>query len=175
MRHKSINHVVHEWIVPYLQNNQIIIDATCGHGFDTKFLSDQNVHIFAFDIQIEAIEYTKELLKEYDHVTFIHDSHVHLDRYLTYCEGIVFNCGYLPRSDKKVITRPESTLEAMNKALNLLPKDGWMCVTFYQGHDGGAEEMKLGIQWMRDHLNIVHEYTYENVNNPPVALFGLKK
>jgi hypothetical protein len=39
MRHKSINHVVHEWIVPYLhKDNQTIVDATCGHGFDTKFL-----------------------------------------------------------------------------------------------------------------------------------------
>ena len=175
MRHKNINHVVHEWIIPYLKDNQTIVDATCGHGFDTKFLSEQGVNVIAFDIQIEAIEYSKNLLKGYDNITFIHDSHIHLERYIEHCDGIIFNCGYLPHSDKKVITMPQSTLEAMSKAYSLLSDDGWMCVTFYQGHDGGAQEMKLGSAWMREHLNIIHEYTYENVNNPPLALFGTKK
>ena len=46
-------------------NNTIGVDATCGRGKDTLFLANIFKEVYAFDIQDEAIESTKELLKEY--------------------------------------------------------------------------------------------------------------
>lgn len=49
-------------IKQHIQDDSIVIDATCGNGHDTLFLAEQvpNGKVFGFDIQKEAIEHTKE-------------------------------------------------------------------------------------------------------------------
>ena len=48
-------------IKQHIQEDSIVIDATCGNGHDTLFLAEQvpNGKVFGFDIQ-KAIEHTKE-------------------------------------------------------------------------------------------------------------------
>ena len=53
---------------------------------------------------------------------------------------VVFNLGYLPGADKSVTTLTSSTLDAVQSALELLAKDGLVCITMYSGHQQGAEE-----------------------------------
>ncbi|MDU6962420.1 MAG: methyltransferase domain-containing protein, partial [Staphylococcus sp.] len=61
----------------HIQDDSIVIDATCGNGNDTLFLAEQvpNGKVFGFDIQKEAIEHTKEKIASFKHVTLIHDGH----------------------------------------------------------------------------------------------------
>ena len=43
--------------------------------------------------------------------------------------------GYLPGSDKRIQTEPESTLSALRAASELLKPDGLLLVVAYRGHD----------------------------------------
>ena len=53
-----------------------VIDATCGNGHDTAFLSQlvNQGHVYSFDIQKEALENAQEKYT-LDNVTYIHDGH----------------------------------------------------------------------------------------------------
>ena len=175
MRNKNINHVVHDWLNDLIQPNDIIVDATCGQGYDTLFCLHKGAHVIGFDIQKEAIFKTKQKCVDYPNLQLINDSHAHLNQYITHFNGIVFNLGYLPNSDKSIITTATSTIQAFESALECLPKQGWMCVSFYRGHVGGEEEAQRGIQWMQDHLHILKTYTYEGVNRAPIAMLGIKR
>ena len=174
MRHKNINHVVHERLREVIRPSDIIVDATCGQGFDTLFCLEQQAQVIGFDVQHEALEKTQLRCQDFTALTLIHDSHEHVRKYIDSFQGIIFNLGYLPSSDKSIITTSHSTLKAFEAAFSCLPVHGWICVTFYQGHEGGEEETHLGIEWMRKHLTIIHEYTYEGINKAPIALFGQK-
>ena len=96
-----------------------VIDATAGNGHDTLFLARLAPagRVYAFDIQAAAIEQTRQRLARHAlawptepaaPVTLIHDSHARLDRHLPADEAVcaaIFNLGYLPGSDKSVITQ----------------------------------------------------------------------
>ena len=55
----------------------ICVDATMGNGHDTHFLSSLCHHVYAFDIQEQALKETEKLLSlnQVKNVTLIHDSH----------------------------------------------------------------------------------------------------
>lgn len=55
------------------------------------------------------------------------------------CAGL-FNLGFLPGSDKRIITRPQTTLRALGGALDLLAPHGVLALRLYTGHAGGREE-----------------------------------
>jgi hypothetical protein len=61
--------------------------------------------------------------------------------------GIMFNLGYLPGSDKSVITLTETTLRALSVALDLLAPRGLLTLAVYPGHEGGAQEQQAITQW----------------------------
>ena len=54
----AVHHIVEEHIKPY----HICVDATCGNGHDTLFLAKQSNHVYAFDIQKQAIQSTKDMI-----------------------------------------------------------------------------------------------------------------
>lgn len=76
------------------QKGDIVIDATMGNEYDTRYLADlvgRDGQVFAFDVQKEAIEQTSKRLGEhYPNVHLIHDGHEQLaehlpaDAYTTY-------------------------------------------------------------------------------------------
>jgi len=174
MRNRNVSYVVHDWLQEIIKPSDIIVDATCGQGFDTLFCLKLGAIVTAFDIQKQAIQWTQERVGNHEHVTLIQDSHAHLDQYIQFCNGIIFNLGYLPNSNKRIITTPQSTLIAFEKAYECLPVGGWMCVTFYQGHAGGDKETRLGIEWMKAKLQILNEYTYPDIQNAPIAILAKK-
>ncbi|MBP2118994.1 SAM-dependent methyltransferase [Cohnella lubricantis] len=63
--------------------------------------------------------------------------------------AVMFNLGYLPAegSDRDVMTRPETTLGAMNAALGLLAPRGVLTAVVYPGHDGGDLEAAAVGEW----------------------------
>ena len=59
---------------------------------------------------------------------------------MTEAKAGIFNLGYLPSADKSVITRPQTTIEALEKLCHLLVKGGRIAIMIYYGHEGGDLE-----------------------------------
>lgn len=163
---------------------ETVVDATAGNGNDTQFLAEQvgsTGHVFAFDIQQQALDATHKRLNELnERVSLILDSHANVDDYVkTSIGGAMFNLGYLPYSDDlSVITKAESTITAVHKLLGLLKKDGIITISVYDGHEGGPQERDALIQYVQKlHQADVHVVKYEllNLRNNPPFLIAIEK
>lgn len=176
MRHRNINEVNKDWLKQAITSDSVIVDATAGNGHDTLFCAGIAKHVYAFDIQKEAIENAKIRTSDFSNITYVLDSHATLNQYIhTPIDGIIFNLGYLPTSDKSTITQAESTLTACNQALELLSDRGFMLITCYLGHPGGASEAAAVKQWIDTHFFAYQSYTYENVSLAPISYFIEKR
>ena len=185
---KNAQQFSHEMILSANLENGLFIDATAGNGHDTLFLAqhiDSTSKILSFDIQETAILQTRQLLQNNDleeKVTCILDSHAQLLNYLDKKDFIrlaIFNLGYLPGSDKKIITTPSSTLEAILILLDRLEKKGKIIIVSYYGHEGGVEE-KNSVEGLISALPqkdwSVLKYQFINqINCPPICYVIEKK
>src|SRR4051794_38219274 len=102
-----------------------VIDATAGNGHDTYFLADlvkPTGHVYSFDIQQSAINATRERLGNLNQqVTLIQSGHEQVKNFVSdEIAAAVFNLGYLPGSDHNIITRPDTTIQAIDGCLDLL-------------------------------------------------------
>lgn len=127
------------------------IDATVGNGGDTLFLAElasaAGGRVFGFDVQAAALERTRARLAERSlSAELFLAGHEKMAEFLPPALAgkfacAFFNLGWLPRSDKSTITRPDTTLAALESALGLLDKSrGLLSVLCYRGHDGGEAE-----------------------------------
>lgn len=126
----------------HLRPHDYAIDATCGNGNDTLFLA-QLCHVIGLDIQPQAIQNTEELLAKHGKKAVLHRlSHALIDQIpLPHPPRlIVYNLGYLPRGDKSLTTLTQTTLESVQKSVELLADDGALSITCYPGHDEGLKE-----------------------------------
>ncbi len=136
----------------FVRDGDTAVDATCGNGHDTLLLAGlvgDHGHVWGFDIQQQAINETGRRLAELsDRVTLLQTGHEELARHVTGpVQVVLFNLGYCPGGDRSIITRPETTVSALEQALNLLAPGGTVMVTVYPGHDGGALEQAGVENW----------------------------
>jgi len=185
---KNAQQFSHEMILSENLENGLFIDATAGNGHDTLFLAqhiDSTSKILSFDIQEIAILQTRQLLQKYDltpKVTCILDSHENISNYLEQDELVrlaIFNLGYLPGSDKKIITTPSSTIKAIKILLERLENNGKIIIVSYYGHNGGLEE-KNSVESLLSNLSqkewSVLKYQFINqINCPPICYVLEKK
>ncbi|MTI70228.1 MAG: methyltransferase domain-containing protein [Firmicutes bacterium] len=163
----------------------VVLDATVGNGNDTLFLAKlvgEKGKVYGFDIQRQAINSTKEILIEnnvFDRVKLIEDSHANIDIYVK--EGldlIIFNLGYLPGGNHNIITKPKSTLAAIEKGLNKLNDNGILLIVGYPGHKGGNKEIIAVKDYLKGlnqkHFTVIRTDFINQVNNPPI-LFAIEK
>ncbi len=135
-----------------LNPDDFVIDATCGNGHDTAFLSTllPNGGIYSFDIQEEALEKAKLLLGPAStRVSFFLLSHAEWEK-LTFPKAprlIVYNLGYLPGGNKELTTRTQTTLKSLYDALFLLSEDGALSIMCYPGHEEGRIEEEAIRKW----------------------------
>nr|WP_288294597.1 class I SAM-dependent methyltransferase [uncultured Granulicatella sp.] len=185
---KNAQQFSHEMILSVNLEDGIFIDATAGNGHDTLFLAqyiDSTSKILSFDIQETAILQTRQLLQKYDlapKVTCILDSHANISNYLELDERVrlaIFNLGYLPGSDKKIITIPSSTQGAIQILLERLEKNGKIIIVSYYGHEGGLEEKDVVeelISALPQNEWSVLKYQFINqINCPPICYVIEKK
>ncbi|AEP01602.1 class I SAM-dependent methyltransferase [Weizmannia coagulans] len=165
------------------------IDATAGNGHDTVFLAKrvgEGGKVFAFDIQPEAVRRTKERLEKEGLVTraeLFCTGHEHASECIPAAlhgkiSGAVFNLGYLPDSDKTVITRPESTIAALEQIFSMLETGGIIAVVVYHGHEGGAYERDRLLDYVKQlDQKKAHVLRYEFLNqaNHPPFLIAIEK
>lgn len=189
-RHSQITYWCHEVIQSQAVREGIYIDATMGKGNDTKLLCElagETGQVLAFDIQKEALEETEKFLKTdstynqmENRLRLILDGHEHMDQYaeIGTVDAICFNFGYLPGGDHKISTKPETSVEAIEKGLKLLKSGGMMSLCIYSGGDTGFEEKETILSYLRKlspkkYTVILNEY-YNRENQPPMPVFIFK-
>lgn len=130
------------------------IDATCGNGQDTLLLAElvgTRGKVWAFDIQGEALEKTRERLdaaRLQARVNLIHSGHQKMVACVNEpVRAVVFNLGYLPNGDREIKTSVETTLVALNQAKELLLPSGIILIAVYTGHEGGGDEWAAVKEW----------------------------
>lgn len=168
---------------------EIVIDATCGNGNDTLFLSKlvgKDGQVFAFDIQEQAIEKSKLRLSENradDNVTFFQASHDEVMNLLPETlfgkvSGAIFNLGYLPGSDKSITTKGSSTIEAIKQLLEILKPEGIIILVIYHGHEEGKREKDLVLDFVENldqKKAHVLQYDFINQKNDPPFVVAIEK
>lgn len=143
-----------------LTAGDVAVDLTAGRGRDTLALAHavgRTGRVIAFDLQEPALQETARLcigqgfavehwpsdksVPQRPAVYLVHDCHSRLRRILS-CpvKAVIANLGYLPGSDRQLVTRAETTVLALQQGLDLLTEGGRLAVTTYPGHPGGTDE-----------------------------------
>lgn len=182
-----------ERILPYarslmekaVKNGDAAVDATLGNGHDTVFLANlvgETGRVYGFDIQEEAVAASKERIYSHDfsnRVSLFHQGHEKLIECIPEEEygkitGAIFNLGYLPGSDKAVITKPHTTISAIEQLLKIMAPEGIIVIVIYHGHPGGDIERDRLLQYCEQlDQNAAHVLQYQFINqqnNPPFIL-----
>ena len=130
------------------------VDATAGNGRDTLFLArlvGAGGRVYAFDIQQEALDETAALLRQNnmsERVTLIQAGHEAMDSYVEEpVAAVMFNLGYLPGGSRSIVTRPETTLQGLAAALQLLKPGGLATLVLYPGHAEGKKEKSALLEY----------------------------
>jgi predicted methyltransferase len=166
----------------------VVVDATVGNGYDTVFLAElvgESGHVYGFDIQAEAIAASKERLTQnclLERCTLLHSGHEHLTSMLPpihhgKVSGSFFNLGYLPGSDKSIVTRPETTIASIQQLLAIMAPEGVIVLVIYHGHKGGAEErdsLLTYCQQIDQKTAHVLQYQFINQQNNPAFIVAIE-
>ncbi|HWQ89850.1 MAG TPA: class I SAM-dependent methyltransferase [Desulfitobacteriaceae bacterium] len=124
-----------------------VLDATAGRGRDTLFLAEcvgPKGKVYALDIQEQALTATSLLLQDKgmtDRVIMHCLDHARCREVITErLRAVIFNLGYLPGSNHRIVTMKDSTIKGIEEALTLLHVGGLVVLTVYRGHPGAEEE-----------------------------------
>ncbi len=184
--HFSALQIIHHVLELHVQPGDHCIDATAGRGKDSLFLAKlvgEAGHVTSFDIQQEAVDSTKALLKERcidERTTVILDSHENMAKYAEpgTISAITFNFGWLPGGDHNVFTKPASSIRAIEEGLKLLKPDGIMTLILYYGRETGIEERDALLTFLPtldSELYTVLECPFVNRDNcPPIPIVIFK-
>ncbi|MBI6058042.1 tRNA (mnm(5)s(2)U34)-methyltransferase, partial [Clostridium perfringens] len=87
----------------------------------------------------------KEKIASFKHVTLIHDGHENIlndipSDVIGNVDAAIFNLGYLPKGDKTIVTKPETTIQAIESIFKLLSTEGIIVLVIYHGHKEGQIE-----------------------------------
>ncbi|MET3557945.1 16S rRNA C1402 N4-methylase RsmH [Streptococcus rupicaprae] len=167
-------HLSHEFLAEVLDKEAVAIDATMGNGNDTAFLAQLAKKVYAFDIQEQALVKTQERLTGLglDNAELVLAGHETVDQYVQEpIRAAIFNLGYLPSADKTVITKPDTTLLALEKILERLEVGGRVAVMIYYGHAGGDMEKDAVLAFVKDldqtQFTAMLYQPLNQVNTPP--------
>ena len=170
------------FILEHLGKGDVAVDFTMGNGNDTLFLSTtvgECGKVYAFDIQEAALESTRQrLLAEGapENYTLICASHHRVKEFVSEpIKAGMFNLGYLPGGGKKAVTTMrETTMPAVEAAIELLAPDGALIVAIYPGHEEGALEGDM----LREYFKTLSKYRicaseFHILNSPTSPYFYL--
>ncbi|WP_079913564.1 class I SAM-dependent methyltransferase [Paenibacillus sp. 32352] len=186
----SILSFAHKLIQERVAPGETVVDATAGNGVDTVFLAKcvgPRGTVHAFDIQEQALLLTEQrVAKEVPGGSSVQlhlRSHALLKDTLPiaahgHVGAVMFNLGYLPGADQETITKPESTIPALQSALDVLRAGGILTIALYTGHEGGGLEAEAVHQWVEQlpqQQYQVLEYRFLNRHNSPPYLLAVEK
>lgn len=190
MAFESILNYAQQFISKSVEKDDIVMDATVGNGNDTLLLRElvgTRGKVYGFDIQQKALTKASERIIEQfgdaSNVIFFQQTHADMLELIPQTDhgslsAVMFNLGYLPGSNHSLITRPESTLPALEASLRLLRKTGVMTIIIYPGHPGGQEEADQVCAWanqLPQNSFQVLQYQFLNQRNDPPYLIAVHK
>ncbi|KAL5746602.1 hypothetical protein ACOSP7_027748 [Xanthoceras sorbifolium] len=186
----EVAHLVWKHVV---RKGDIVVDATCGNGYDTlamlKLVADESGtgRVYGLDVQGEALDNTSSLLDETVNraekqlVKLFNICHSKIEELVpkdTSVRLVAFNLGYLPGGDKTVITKSETTLMALEAAERILIQGGLISMVVYVGHPGGREELET-VEAFASRLSVDNWICckFQMLNRPlaPVLVFLFKR
>ena len=165
--------MAHDFLAQVVTKDDVVVDATMGNGHDTLFLAKLAKQVYAFDIQEQALEKTSQRIQEagLSNAELILQGHETVDQFVTEVKAAIFNLGYLPSADKSIITKPHTTIEALDKLCHMLVKGGRIAIMIYYGHEGGDIErdavMDFVSQLPQQEYTATIYRTLNQINNPP--------
>lgn len=157
--------MAHWMLKDIIKTNDVVVDATMGNGYDTQFFAELGANVYAFDVQEEALNATEKRLDDAGiknqifeknlsnlltepSVNLVLSGHEKLSEYVKEpIKAAIFNLGYLPKTDKSVVTKADTTLTALDALTNQLVVGGRIAIMIYYGHEGGMEEKDAVIKW----------------------------
>ena len=170
-------------------SGDIVVDATLGNGHDTEFLAKlvgHDGHVFGFDIQEQALLKTSKRLEEqnlHGQVTLFQHGHEKIKESIPtnfhgHVTGAIFNLGYLPGGDKSIVTKPSTTISAIEQLLDIMANEGIIVLVIYHGHPEGAVERDALMEFVKsiDQKKAhVLQYGFINQSNNPPFIIAIEK
>ena len=164
-----------------LKSGDVAVDATTGNGNDTIFMAElvgDTGKVYAFDIQQKALEETRIKLSNQHllHRTeLIHSGHENIDDYIKEeVAAIMFNLGYLPKGDHRIVTKAQTTIRGIEKSLVHLKNKGLLTVVIYYGHPGGLYEKEAILSYVKTLdqklFSVLYMEFMNQANNPPLLI-----
>ncbi len=180
-RIKKIAELTRLYLQMIIKEGDQVVDATAGNGFDTLYLAGivgKSGHVYAFDIQSEALAITQKKLIATDladRVTLINDGHEKLDLYVkVQVTAVIYNLGYRPGGCREKTTKQATTIKSLSKALLMLKNKGLAVLVIYPGHGEGKIEkdqlLKYCGRLSPREYNVLHLYLANQPNEPPELL-----
>jgi reverse gyrase len=164
---KPMTDMAHAFLAPAIHKSALCVDATLGNGHDARFFLDRHAKcVHAFEIQEDVLRKTQESIQDARLICHL-AGHEHMQDYVKQADAVIFNFGFCPGRQKDVMTRADTSLEAVQQALTLLRPKGRMALVFYP-HDMGREEADVIMEYLKtlDHRQFpVLRMQLENCEN----------
>lgn len=189
--------MAHWMLKDIIKTNDVVVDATMGNGYDTQFLAELGANVYAFDVQEEALNATEKRLDDAGiknqifeknlsnlltepSVNLILSGHEKLSEYVKEpIKAAIFNLGYLPKTDKSVVTKADTTLTALDALTNQLVVGGRIAIMIYYGHEGGMEEKDAVIKWTsslpQNDWEVTSYAPLNQIHTPPILVLIEKR
>ena len=179
---KNARHLAARYMEEILREGDVAVDATMGNGKDTEFLCGlvgETGHVYAFDVQQEALDRTAARLEEAgmrNRATLILAGHETMREHVPALpRAVMFNLGWLPGAQHVVTTRTETTMQAVRAALDLVVPDGFVSICVYPGHEEGTRELHALLSWaagldVRAYNVLHHDFIAAKAGTPHLIL-----
>ena len=159
MTQARLTSVAHSALSAVLRPGDCAVDATLGNGHDALFMARcvaPGGRVIGFDVQEAALAATRRSADAAGLGTLLelhqcgHESMARVlgPALVGRVAAATFNLGYLPGGDKSVVTRPETTIAALEQARTLLRPGGLVSLLVYRGHAGAAAEVEAIDDWL---------------------------
>ena len=184
---RNARHLAADYMMRSVRAGDAVVDATMGNGKDTLFLCGlvgESGHVYAFDVQQEAVERTRERVAEAGYAartTLLLAGHETMAQHVRApVQAVMFNLGWLPGAEHAVTTKTDTTLAAVRAAVELIAPGGIVTVCVYPGHEEGMSELHalrqfaagLDVRWFNV---LVHSFINASVQTPQLILIQKNK
>ena len=182
---KSARYLAADILRRAIEPGDTVVDATMGNGHDTLFLCGlvgEGGRVYAFDVQPQAVENTRQRLKEAgveERALLFCLGHEHMaEKAEGPVAAVVFNLGWLPGGDHSVTTHWETTRQAVDSALALLEPLGVLVICAYPGHPEGDRERAALTEYLSalppQRFNVLH-HRFLNAGPGAPECFAVQK
>ena len=179
--------LTHAFLERTLAVGGFFVDATCGNGNDTEFLcrlAGPGGRVLALDVQQKAVDATNARLAAAGLAEVgraVRADHACLGQLVHRgsADCVVLNFGYLPGADHALFTVPQSSLLAVEAALEALKPGGVLAACLYSGGLNGSGEKRALLEYFRglppaEYTLLVCEFA-NWAPTAPLPCFVLKK